>query len=431
MIKLGKYKFEEKVFFFIIQKNIFIKTNMQEKKLYYYEIPPYIQKEISEKGFAIYNWIDEMEVKSSIERDFLKFFDKVWFAIWITLIIFPIFLAITWAISASAILSSGIFWIASSILFFAILFLSIKRSLKLRKIAYIVITNNYFSLNSEIKKIKDWKIYGWEEINKLWKLFEEEVFRESFLKKSKSSIWRKVLLNLWGWYAKITHFFSAKTDSWDKAAIQLILISVVFYTIYLAVIWVFYFFGIFLLFLVWNIVAFFNKKFLLLRWHKITSINNNFENIDDLSKNLEYEKELLKRNLEQAEQNKWSDWLLNKINDTIEDVNKYSKNSIKTINKLEKEIKNSEYSEMFEFSIYNSWIKKQIISPLRQIISLLESNKNKIKEETKNIKNEINVQSDENLKQNLLLAETRLNIKKEELEKYINSVKIFIEKLEK
>lgn len=77
MIKLGKYKFEEKVFFLIIQKNIFIKTNMQEKKLYYYEIPPYIQKEISEKGFAIYNWIDEMEVKSSIERDFLKFFDKV------------------------------------------------------------------------------------------------------------------------------------------------------------------------------------------------------------------------------------------------------------------------------------------------------------------------------------------------------------------
>ncbi len=398
---------------------------MEQEKLYYYKIPEYIEKEVNEKWFFLYNWIDELEVKSSIERDFLKFFDKIWFVVWIILIIVPIILFLSWALQTAFLVSFIIFSIIFIILFFAILFLSIKRSLKLRKISYITITNNYFSLNSKINKIKDWNIYWNKKIEDYAKLFEEEIFRESYLKKSKSNIFEKVIKNILWWYYKITNFLSWR----DKDTTKLLVVFILFYTIYIAVIWVFYFFGIFLLFIIGNTVAFINKKFLILKGHKITKINSNFEKINNYSENLENERKILEKNLKEAEENKWEDWLLNKINDTIEVVNSNSIKSIKAAKSLKENIKNSSFSEIFEFKTYNSWIKKQIISPLEKIISLLDTNKKKIEEKIQDIKDEANKQKNENLKENLNLAETRLSIRKKEIEKHIKNIKVFLERI--
>jgi hypothetical protein len=52
---------------------------------------------------------------------------------------------------------------------------------------------------------------------------------------------------------------------------------------------------------------------------------------------------------------------------------------------------------MFNFSIYNSWIKKQIITPLEQIKDLLNSNLLKLKETLKQITNQIKEIKDNSL----------------------------------
>jgi hypothetical protein len=44
---------------------------------------------------------------------------------------------------------------------------------------------------------------------------------------------------------------------------------------------------------------------------------------------------------------------------------------------------------MFNFSIYNSWIKKQILVPLEQITNLLEKNLEKLKENKISIEKQI------------------------------------------
>jgi hypothetical protein len=44
---------------------------------------------------------------------------------------------------------------------------------------------------------------------------------------------------------------------------------------------------------------------------------------------------------------------------------------------------------MFNFSIYNSWIKKQIYIPLKQILYLLQKNLDKLNENKTNIETEI------------------------------------------
>jgi hypothetical protein len=52
---------------------------------------------------------------------------------------------------------------------------------------------------------------------------------------------------------------------------------------------------------------------------------------------------------------------------------------------------------MFNFNIYNSWIKKQIITPLEQIQDLLNSNLIKLKESLEKIRKQIKETTDNSL----------------------------------
>jgi len=53
---------------------------------------------------------------------------------------------------------------------------------------------------------------------------------------------------------------------------------------------------------------------------------------------------------------------------------------------------------MFNFSIYNSWIKKQIHIPLKQVLDLLQKNLDKLKENEYSIEFKIQKTNDESFK---------------------------------
>jgi hypothetical protein len=87
--------------------------------------------------------------------------------------------------------------------------------------------------------------------------------------------------------------------------------------------------------------------------------------------------------------NDWKDSLLTKINSKIEKINNHASLSIDTSIELKKDIKKSKYKTMFNFSIYNSWIKKQIQTPLQQILELLNKNLSILKENKIKIEHQI------------------------------------------
>jgi hypothetical protein len=61
---------------------------------------------------------------------------------------------------------------------------------------------------------------------------------------------------------------------------------------------------------------------------------------------------------------------------------------------LKQDIENSEYKEMFDFSIYNSWIKKQITIPLEQIKTLLEKNLKVLNNQKQEIQDLLKIEND-------------------------------------
>ena len=165
--------------------------------------------------------------------------------------------------------------------------------------------------------------------------------------------------------------------------------------------------------------------------HLVILLNEYFKDLEKNSKKIKDLEEFLKKNLKEASQNNWQDWLLTKINSQITDVNKNIKLAMKTNLELIDLLKNSEYDKIFDYWRYNSWLKNRIISPIKWIIEMLQENIFRISQEIKNSEETMQNASDEKLKQNIKVAKSRLEMREKEIEKHIIIMKSYLEKLEK
>jgi len=391
---------------------------------HYFSIPKNIQEKIHERWFALYNWIWEHDVKHSIERDFLKVLNNLWFIGAFILIIPTVIL-----LYMKNPLAYMFFWwilLAINILFFIYLsIIAIKRSSILRKNSQILITDTAVSINWNIKTIKENKIYSNQNLNQISNLFEEPLFWESNIAKSKKWFTKKVMKKLKSWYKEIFKIWSWRSkNSW-----QLVILLLWLYTAYVLSLWLIYFVWIIFIWIFWNILTYINKQILLSTWHEITTINNHFENIDKYSAKIIKEKEIFSNLLSKAKKNDWKDSLLLEINSWIKKINKNASLAVNNSLELKHRIQKSKYKKMFNFSIYNSWIKKQILTPLGQIKDLLNTNLIQLKETLKQTTNQIKETKDNSLSWSLTANKLRIEKKIIDIENHIKEMDIYINKL--
>lgn len=386
-----------------------------------YKIPENIQKEINEKWFFVYNWIDEQEIKTSIQIDFLE---KLYYA---SLPILIIFGAIWFFVqSSSKLLILTIWWLIgflSIIMIIYLIIISIKITLKAWKISHLIITNKYFSINKKILELQDWnKIILDKETQKIWETFHEELFKNSELKEKKDLVFKSLIKKSEENFYTILKF----AEDIDKRLASLVYIIfgafwVASFLIY--IVWIFF------AAILWIFINFAIRKYLIFKWNKILKINEDFKEIEKFSLNLINEKEILQKNLFEASENEWKDGLLLKINSWIEKVNKNANNSVNKNLELIKELKTSDFDKIFDYNLYNSWLKKQIATPIIWIIELLEKNikvlDNQIFENEKIVQNTENI----NNQNQIIFSIERLKSRKNEIEKHIFTMKSYLEKL--
>jgi hypothetical protein len=65
---------------------------------------------------------------------------------------------------------------------------------------------------------------------------------------------------------------------------------------------------------------------------------------------------------------------------------------------LVEEIRNSEYNQIFDYNLYNSWLNKQLSEPMQGIYDILEENANLIKNEILKNNETLQNSNDEKLK---------------------------------
>ncbi len=393
-----------------------------------FSIPKEIQDDINEKWFYLYNWIWEQDVKESIERDFLKLIDKIGIALSIALIGPSIVFLLLEFILGFYIYFFWFLLILNIYFLYYLTNLAIKRSSILRKNYQVLITDSAISINWKIRDLEENKIISNSNLNNIWTLFEEELFAKSNISNSKKWLKDKVTKQLLSWYWKILKL-SSNTSSRNRNQWGWIMILFALYTIYIASLAFIYLFWIFFIAIFWKVLSIINKKILLIRGHEVTTINNNFKKIDKQSLLLIKEKNNLTILLNQANKSEWKDSLLTKINSWIKKINSSASVSIDVSIKLKQNIQKSEYKKMFNFSIYNSWIKKQIYIPLKQISDLLQKNLDKLNENKISIEKEIIKTIDESFKWPLIASKTRTIIMIQDVEKHILNMNTYINKL--
>ncbi len=348
-------------------------------------VPKNIQKDIQERGFHLYKWISPDEVKLSIERDFLSALKYVWIPLAITSILFTFITGLNPAVFFITIIL-GMSWV-----FAYLLFLSIRRSRLLSKSAFVIMTDSSISLWGKVRKLSEVSQLK-SDIDTVSETFEEDLFGESRLKNSKKWLMQEVMDQLFWWYSTIFNMFdgSSRIRLWNsKDSAGWVMLILALYTAYIAIMASIYFIWVLFLLLLWKLFTWLNTAYLIKRGQSVIKINQLFWELDNASEDIKEQRKSLKTLIWKAQDNEWKDGLLLEINAGIESINTSAQQAVLEVLSLRNTISNSRYKDMFSFSVYNGWIKKQISKPLEDILSLLQSNKEVIENSLEEIDKQI------------------------------------------
>lgn len=391
----------------------------QSEKTEAIAIPKSILDEVWEKWFYVYERISNQEVKTSIQIDFMRMM-RIFWPIWVILAFLSF---VIW----------NIFWVILFIGFISILMviyvtiLSIYKSIKASKISNVIITNKYFSVNKKIWKIKGKYLIELDKQSAiLGKSFWEELFLKSNLWEKKKSLSSELVSQF---SAGVSWIFK---DSWfgnngKEGSFKIMLFLV--YIAFVIAMWIIYFFGIFITAIFWIFINFLIKSYLIWKWNLVLLINEYFKDIEKYSSNLKENKQILSKELEQAKENDWSEWRLTKINKWLWTTNKIANKAFDESQKLVEEIRNSEYNQIFDYNLYNSWLNKQLSEPMQGIYDILEENADLIKNEILKNNETLQNSNDEKLKWHLELANKRLEMKKEQIDSQKNNIFLYLQKI--
>ncbi len=388
------------------------------------QIPKNIQDDITDRWFHLYKWISPDEVKLSIQRDFMNALSKIGNPLAIIAVLAGL---ITWI---NLFVFFGVIFIWTFFLFLYLLFLSLRRSFLLSKSAFVVLTDSSVSLGGKIVKLSEiWTL--WKDMKQVSDTFEEELFWPSRLSESHQKLSKQIMTQLFGWYQAIFSWTQKFGRSWlDTDDIRVVLLLVGLYTVYIAIMACVYFVGVFFLLIFLNILTWANTKYLALRWNSVIQINTLFWKLDISSEDLKSEKIILEESLNKAIENQWKDGLLLDINSGIEKITGLSEEAIIYVQNLKKTIKKSDYKDMFSFEVYNTWIKKQIVTPLISIEELLEKNKNILTNTHIEISSQIEDTPEVEYNSPLKMQLTRIEMQQREIELFLPRIKQSIKKLQ-
>lgn len=399
------------------------KNKELEEKNLDFSLPSHIKEEVNNKWFYLYEWISPKDVKMSIERDFLKLLNIIWLPLAIVITLLGV-------IFLDSVFIFLFYWqfifVVFIILLIYLLFSSIRKSYLFSKNAFLVLTDKYLLLNWKISNVENTKEILWKDIVKISKVFEENLFSESRIDKSKNELYKKVLSKLYSWYERI---FKIMLKWNNKNMVWFGLLAWIFYTFYAILMCVIYFIWISFVWIVWIFITWINELILYKLWHEFTIINSLFLEIWRSSDNIKNEKDNLLNNLENAKKNEWKDWLLTNINDWITKINSSANNAINDSIMLKEKLFKSKHREIFNYWIYNNWIKKQVLEPLKEIYNLVKTNLDILVQTTDTVGKQILQTSDDSYKWVLNAQKVRLEMRIEELKKHLELINVYITKI--
>lgn len=408
---------------FSINQNMLTQTlkNPEPKQLWIQEI----EKTVNERGFYLYEWISRDELRMTLERDYLQIVR--WASIPLAVIA-----GIAWLIGFAGwpigtVLA--VFWVLWVFYLFVWCILTLRflyRAYLYTRGANVVITDDHYVSwgrvfeKNEHQKIKD-AFYTLENT------FDEPFLGESALAERKQHAKKQLFENLKEiafWWGKIIEKVGRSKDAWGIVVVLLIAWSL--YGIMMAGV---YFVGIFFIGLIGRLFSWWAHSYLLWTSNTEHTIQTLFSDLDVGSKNLQWECTTSLSLLSEAHENAWKDSLLTRINQSLENISAQASRTTDDSITLRNILESSEYKNIFNFSKYRNWTKKQILDPIESIITLLENNLALLTDTVTSLEWEIHQTKNTPLRNPLELQQQRLNIQISSFKRTLEVLRSYRERL--
>jgi len=325
-------------------------------------------QEIEEKGFSVYNYISMSELISTINKDYLETLNTI-------NIPFAVISVIVGYISYEAKAYEYILYLFLGVYGLVFLYLTGKlfyRTYKFSLVSNIIYTNKGLVIGEDI--------FHYEEDSKLKDLLEEykELFSEYLSKpstlKRRIEVQRGRLLN------KISTNYKVALEAGDKVDERLALGGFLFLTLYSASIFIFYFLGIAIGFIIFVVVLFFinmyfkiNKSLELKTKTLVSEIDVELDDLEEIYQELNKKTS----NYNDGEIFNLSKHIEKEYNSFYSKINKIidKKDKLKTL------IESSKYKNFIDFALFALYLKDQFNKPLVEMIELLETYKQKVQKQ--------------------------------------------------
>ena len=190
-----------------------------------------------------------------------------------------------------------------------------------------------------------------------------------------------------------------------------------------------YFIGVPIVYLLASLYARIMHAILLTTNNTEYKIQSLFTKIDNNSHKLQNEKNTLVSSLTEAKNNEWLENLSGRINDAFKKLNIFANSTTNDSITLRKMLENSKYHDIFNFPKYDTWIKNQVLTPIVELISLLEKNQNIVTNTISALNSQILQTSDPSHQKPLELQKKRLELHLEEIKKMKQILASYQEKL--
>ncbi len=133
--------------------------------------------------------------------------------------------------------------------------------------------------------------------------------------------------------------------------------------------------------------------------------------------------------LDEASQNLWKDNLSERLSNSFESINTMASQATNDTVELRKILEASKYKDIFNFTKYGNWTKKQILEPIEEIYLLLSKNHDTIKITMQSLDLQIEKTQDPSLKKPLIIQKERLEIQIQSIERVLKMLDGYKEKL--
>ena len=300
------------------------------------------------------------------------------------------------------------------------------------RVANVIFTDNHLITHSKVFERKNF-----DENNPIFektkKLFHEELFESSRLPnyiETQKNVLTTQLVKIFKNSAKIMESVSKNShSSKNNPAGIILLIFIVGGLLFAIMMGITYFIGVPIVYLLAGLYARIMHAILLTTNNTEYKIQSLFGKIDTNSHKLQNEKNTLVSSLNEAKNNEWLENLSGRINGAFKKLNIFANSTTNDSVTLRKMLKNSKYHDIFNFPKYDTWIKNQVLTPIAELISLLEKNENIVTNTISALNSQIIQTSDPSHQKPLELQKKRLQIQLEELQKMKQILHSYQEKL--